>query len=356
VLANDVGPGYPISAVPALPYSNYIEGGVIVLNADGGFTFVPEPKFNGSTTFTYRHRYDTPFGPAYSNYATVTIAVSAVNDAPSFVKAPGPDKTADDDDGVRSFDNWATDISAGPPDESAQTLTFQVTNDRNDLFTVQPSIDATTGRLTFTSLPTSAAQPSSPSLRDDGGTANGGDDTSDSQTFTIEIMKPNIWTNTKSRYNVNSDSVIDAQDFNLIAAYLNAHPYGEIPTDAGIGPVFYDVDADGWVTPTDAATLQTVITQTAIGDSYSTSQNSQLATSAQDGVLSNDYPVDGHPLTAVLDIDAEFGDVTMNADGSFTYTPDSGFTGNDSFVYYVIYTTIYGTTRVNSATVTIQVS
>ena len=40
------------------------------------------------------------------------------------------------------------------------------------------------------------------------------------------------------------------------------------------------------------------------------------------------------PLTAVLDTDAAYGSVALNADGSFTYTPTQNFFGQDSFRYF----------------------
>ena len=55
--------------------------------------------------------------------------MTAVNDAPSFTV--GPDQTVDEDAGPQSVDPWATAISAGPADEAAQTLTFNVTGNTN---------------------------------------------------------------------------------------------------------------------------------------------------------------------------------------------------------------------------------
>jgi len=50
----------------------------VTLNADGSFTYTPNANFNGSDAFTYAAN----DGSADSNIATVTIAVSAMNDAP----------------------------------------------------------------------------------------------------------------------------------------------------------------------------------------------------------------------------------------------------------------------------------
>jgi hypothetical protein len=57
-------------------------------------------------------------------------------------------------------------------------------------------------------------------------------------------------------------------------------------------------------------------------------------TQAVPGVLGNDSDVDGDGLTAVLDQDVSHGSLTLNSDGSFSYTPEPGFTGPDSFQYH----------------------
>jgi VCBS repeat-containing protein len=52
-------------------------------------------------------------------------------------------------------------------------------------------------------------------------------------------------------------------------------------------------------------------------------------------VLANDYDPDGDPLTVTLVRGPAHGTLTLNADGSFTYTPDSGDDTYDSFEYLV---------------------
>jgi VCBS repeat-containing protein len=69
------------------------------------------------------------------------------------------------------------------------------------------------------------------------------------------------------------------------------------------------------------------------------------------GVLGNDNDPDGDDLTAVLDTDVSNGTLNLNADGSFTYTPDSGFSGTDSFTYHAN----DGTDDSNTVMVTIDV-
>jgi hypothetical protein len=69
------------------------------------------------------------------------------------------------------------------------------------------------------------------------------------------------------------------------------------------------------------------------------------------GVLTNDTDLDGDPLTAVQTSPASHGTALLNDDGSFTYTPELGFSGLDSFTYRAA----DGTGLSNVATVTIAV-
>jgi VCBS repeat-containing protein len=68
-------------------------------------------------------------------------------------------------------------------------------------------------------------------------------------------------------------------------------------------------------------------------DSYSTTQENLLTVSAP-GVLGNDSDADSPVITAVLDVAPANGTVSLNADGSFTYQPNPGYTGPDSFTYH----------------------
>ena len=89
--------------------------------------------------------------------------------------------------GVAFSQPWATSLSAGPADEAGQALTFVVSVGPLDAlkFDAPPSIDSN-GTLTFTPNalflgPTTVTV----HLEDNGGTANGGEDATPDQTFTI---------------------------------------------------------------------------------------------------------------------------------------------------------------------------
>ena len=91
--------------------------------------------------------------------------------------------------GPASIPGLVTNISPGPSNESAQTVSFTVTNDNNALFTVQPAI-APDGTLTFTPCCTAGTAVVTVIAVDNGGTANGGIDTSAPQTFTTTVTDP----------------------------------------------------------------------------------------------------------------------------------------------------------------------
>jgi VCBS repeat-containing protein len=72
----------------------------------------------------------------------------------------------------------------------------------------------------------------------------------------------------------------------------------------------------------------------AVNDTYATPGSGQaLTVDAPQGVLSNDSDPEATPLTAQAASDPDQGSVVLGSDGSFTYTPDSGATGQDTFTY-----------------------
>ncbi|MEM8778332.1 MAG: Ig-like domain-containing protein, partial [Cyanobacteria bacterium P01_G01_bin.49] len=86
----------------------------------------------------------------------------------------------------------------------------------------------------------------------------------------------------------------------------------------------------------------------ATDDAYISDQSQPVTAN----VLDNDTDPDGDPLSAILDQGPSNGTLDFNEDGSFTYTPDQGFTGTDSFTYQAS----DGTDSSDPATVTLEVT
>jgi VCBS repeat-containing protein len=89
----------------------------------------------------------------------------------------------------------------------------------------------------------------------------------------------------------------------------------------------------------------------AAGDAFAATLGTPLSVAAP-GVLANDQDPERRSLAAVLDRAPWHGSLSFDADGSFTYTPRAGFSGQDSFTYRAS----DGNTFSTPSTVTIQVA
>ena len=119
------------------------------------------------------------------------------------------------------------------------------------------------------------------------------------------------------------------------------------------GSIHISVTTAAGTSATSAADLFTYVgTPTAAADSYSVAANGSLTVDAADGALANDTAPQGVPLTAIELTYPLDGYLTFNADGSFGYTPNYGFTGTDSFIYEA--TNGYATSAPTTVTFTVS--
>ena len=157
--------------------------------SDGTLTFTPAADANGVATVTVAavdSGGTANGGVDSSGSQTFTITVGAVNDAPGFTA--GGNQTVLSILGAVTVPGWATGITAGPADESAQSVVFSVSSDNPGLFAVQPAV-APDGTLTYTTLfLTLGTATVTVRAVDNGGVAFGGADTSAPQTFTILVL------------------------------------------------------------------------------------------------------------------------------------------------------------------------
>ncbi|MFB6287127.1 MAG: Ig-like domain-containing protein [Candidatus Bipolaricaulia bacterium] len=384
VLGNDSdADGDSLSVNTSASDSNSSAGGTVTLSADGSFSYEPPADFNGADSFSYT--VEDGFGGSVSE--TVDITVDPVNDAPSFTA--GSDQTVDEDAGAQTVSGWATEISAGPSNESGQTLTFNVSNDNNALFSAQPSIDAS-GTLSYTPAPDANGSATvTASLSDDGGTSNGGSDTSGDQTFTITVNPVNdapTASNDSATTDEDNDVTIDvlSNDSDIdgsldpASVTVTGAPTDGSTTVNGDGSITYSPDQnfngsdafsyevcdDGTPTPAKCATADVDVTVNAVNDaptasddSASTDEDTPVTTA---NVLDKDTDPDGDTLSvSSVDDSSTVGTVTDNGDGTFTYDPNGQFetlaqgeTATDSFGY----TVVDGNGGTDTATVTVTIS
>ncbi|MGZ5057486.1 MAG: Ig-like domain-containing protein, partial [Methylobacter sp.] len=158
------------------------------IDSNGNLSYTPAANANGSATVTVflKDNGGAANGGVDTSASQIfTITVNAVNDAPAFIK--GANQAVNEDAGAQTVSGWATGLSTGAADESGQTLSFTASNDNNALFSVQPTIDSN-GNLSYTPAEhASGSATVTVSIKDSGGTANGGVDTSSSQSFIITV-------------------------------------------------------------------------------------------------------------------------------------------------------------------------
>jgi VCBS repeat-containing protein len=122
------------------------------------------------------------------------------------------------------------------------------------------------------------------------------------------------------------------------------------------GPDSFTYQASDGTAPSNVATVSITVSAandppTAANDSYLTAEDTALSVPAP-GVLGNDSDPDGNALTASLVAGPSHGTLTLNANGSFSYTPAANYNGPDSFTYRAS----DGTATSNVATVSITVN
>ena len=154
------------------------------ISSTGDLTYTPAPNAFGSAIVVASlddGGDNTPPNVSTSTPKTFTINVLPVNDAPSF-SLLGSNLTVDEDAPPTPI-LWATGITAGPGE--TQTVNFLVSNNNAQLFSVAPTITPS-GTLNYTlAANANGTALVTVQLKDNGGVARGGIDTSAPQTFSI---------------------------------------------------------------------------------------------------------------------------------------------------------------------------
>ena len=357
VLGNDTDvDGDPLSAVLVAGPAE----GALTLNADGSFVYTPNADFNGSDSFTYVAN----DGTADSNVATVTIDVAPVNDAP----VAADDAYSVDEDAVLNV--AAPGVLGNDTDVDGDALSA--------VLVAGPS----NGALALNTDGSFGYTPNNGFGGSDSFTyvANDGAADSNVATVTIDVAPVNdAPVAADDAYSVDEDAVLNVAapgvlandtdvDGDALSAVLVAGPSNGVLALNADGSFVYTPNADfngsdsftyvanDGVDDSNIATVTITVNASndaplAVGDSYVTDEDTPLNVAAP-GVLGNDTDVDGDSLTAVLDTNVANGTLTLNPDGSFDYTPNTGFTGTDMFSYFAN----DGTTNSNvSANVAIEV-
>ena len=195
----------------------------------GVLTYTPAPNAYGDAVVSVVLKDDGGTGNGGQDTSIeqgFMISITPVNDVPTFTK--GANQAVNEDAGFQSVSNWATGISAGP-NESSQSLSFMVTNNTNPgLFSSAPTISSF-GTLSYVpAFNANGTADITVVLKDNGGTANGGVDTSASQTFTITVNAVN-----DAPINTVPFSAVTNQQTPLVFSAANFNAISVADVDAG---------------------------------------------------------------------------------------------------------------------------
>jgi VCBS repeat-containing protein len=318
--------------------------GTVSLSADGSFSYTPDANFWGTDTFTYK----VNDGSADSNVATVTLYVHPVNDGP----AVGiPDSYTMDEDSVLTI-NATNGVLANDTDPDNDPLVAYLVD------------EPTHGTLIFNSYGSFSYTPNPNFFGTDNFTYSPSDGSTISPVTTVTITVNNIPdapVAVDDSYSVDEDTPLSISalslsvlyndlnvDGNPLTAILVSGPahaqlfnlktdgtFDYIPTANFFGTDSFTYKINDGTTDSNTATVTITVNGTpdapiAVADSYTVAEDS---TNNIFVVLANDNDPDGDPLTVSLLNGVAHGSLTLNADGSFTYTPNANFYGSDIFSY-----------------------
>jgi VCBS repeat-containing protein len=320
VLANDSDPdGDPVSVASVNTTGTK---GSVSINSSGTIHYDPNGQFQNLTqgqsatdTFTYT---DTD-GYHPSNSATVTVTINGVNDPPVIsnlessplsyqAKAPPVAATStltlsDDDDATMS--GATVSITSGF-DSGADTLSFANTS------TIIGSYDASTGVLTLS-----------------------GDDTIANYQAALRSVQ---FATSDGSANPAARTVSFAATDSLGA------------TSTSTAQRVIDV-SEAAQPPTAVNHSYTAVGNTALG--VGTSPTAPAATVSGSLLNGDTDPNPGGTLTVTTNTSPAHGTVTVNPDGTFTYVPNAGFSGTDTFSYTIADSNHLSETATATVTITV---
>jgi VCBS repeat-containing protein len=379
VLSNDNsgGDGQSITAV-VLANPSY---GVLVLNANGSFTYTHDGSENLTDSYTYRV-YD---GLEYSTATTVHLQVTAVNDAPVFSSTP---VTTGTEDVTYTYNITTTDAennnrtisSTGIlPDGLALTdintvngtarLTGTPTNGGTYPVTLRVTDASAYTEQAFSIVVTNVND--APVLSAIEGTALQYAEEEAAKIITSTILITDVDNETLASAEVSiSGGLVTAEDRLILTAlaplsatydqgtgvmtitgvttkenYQNALrsvKYSNINTanpNTGNRTVSFKVNDGSANSNTVTRTIQITAVNdlpVAVADNYTgVLEGGTLTTTLANGVLFNDTDLDGpSAMTATRVTNVGFGTLTFNSNGTFTYVHNGSNNLSDIFTYY----------------------
>ena len=307
--------------------------GSAIINNDGTIAYTPDAGFNGTDTFSY-----TVSDGTESKTASVAVSIGSVNDAPA-----GTNDTVTIDEDTIATGNVLTNdtdvdddvltasLAGGPSNGSVDVNSdgsFEYTPNTNfngsDSFTYTVS----DGVLTDTATANVTVNP----INDAPVAVNDSAVTTENNAVTIDVLSNDS--------DIDGDAlfVTEVEDPGNGFTVNNDDGTIDYIPDAGFNgtDTFSYTISDGIKSET--ATVSVSVNAindvpVATDDAFSGAEDTTISGNVLDN--DNDVDNDSEDLTASLLAGPANGNVVINNDGSFIYTPDANFNGDDSFAYTV---------------------
>lgn len=318
--------------------------GTVTINSDGSFTYVPATGYAGPDSFSYRAS-----DGALGDVAAVNLFVN-----PNVAPVAGADRYTVDRNGelVVSPRHGVLANDSDPDSSSGGVLTARTLSEPQN------------GTLTFNADGSFVYVPNPGFYGTDSFAYAASDGDAETPNFvTLTVVNNNAApVAADDAYRLDKDGILTVERANGVLAN-DADADGDVLTvEVTTGPAngTLTLNADGSFTyipnpgfhgsdnfsyrtsdgdDTDIATVTLTVDNvngapSPADDAYEVDEGGRLFIDAANGVLANDTDPDGSAMTAQIRTQPSSGVVTLNADGSFAYTPNPGFTGTDSFTYF----------------------
>ncbi len=351
LLANDadVDEGDELSVFE--PLSINTEIGELQVASDGSFSYAPPLEFSGTVSFDYT----VVDAEGDTDSASVTLTVAPVNDPPVVV-----------DDEYNATENTELIVAAEVGVLSNDTDPDGTSEQANAGLVAALVNTTTNGELQLSADGSFSYSPAQGfngvdsftySATDEGGASSQGSvtitvlDTNNSPIANDDIYStpedtPLVVSADQGVVSNDSDSDSDVLTATLISSpdigdlTLNLDgSFSYAPAANASGEVSFEYQVDDNRGGTDIGTVALTITPVndapvANEDNYQTNEDTELSIPAEVGVLVNDTDVDDEDsLSASVVESTTSGNLVLNNDGSFVYTPNENFNGTDSFIY-----------------------
>ncbi len=395
VLLNDVGSnlsvtGYYINGVYySAGNTAILTEGTFLLNADGSYTLAPAANYNGAFPVI---TYEISDGNGNTDSATLSIDILPVNDPPQ-----GLDETDSTLENTTLTQNAANGVLSNDTDVDGDNLSITQFEINGTTYNAGDTVYLAEGDFmlnadgSYTFIPTPDYFGPVPAITYTISDNNGGIDTAILNLSVLENNNPpdavdDSYTNDNTYItNENTPLVIPADgvlgndydpdgDLITVVSFDVGGTTYAAGTQVTLAEGDFTLNSDGSLTfdpnpnysgpvtvvtytisdgsDTDSANIELYVTlvndaPVAVDDEAVTPQNTTL-NGAAPGLMANDSDGDGDPITVTeftvngntyatpSTVSLAEGDLTINADGSYTFVPTNGFTGYVPVITYTI--------------------